>query len=113
MQLHSLGYRSSGELAQARLASLRSERQLEFGQAKLESLPRYCREGEVRFVCNGGCPKNRVLETPDGEPGLNWLCEGYRAFFRHIDPAMRFMVGELRAGRPPANIMGQMPGSRL
>lgn len=92
---------------------VRSERQREFGQAKLESLPRYCRECEVRFVCNGGCPKNRVLETPDGEPGLNWLCEGYRAFFRHIDPAMRFMVGELQAGRPPANIMGQMPGSRL
>jgi len=90
---------------------VRSDQQKRFGEAKRDSLPRYCRECEVRFICNGGCPKNRVLRTPDGEPGLNWLCEGYRQFFGHIDPAMRFMAGELRAGRPPANIMNQLPGS--
>jgi uncharacterized protein len=90
---------------------VRSDQQRDFGQAKRDTLPRYCRECEVRFICNGGCPKNRVLRTPDGDAGLNWLCEGYRAFFGHIDPAMRFMAGELRAGRPPANIMHQLPGS--
>ncbi len=92
---------------------VRSDQQKEFGLAKRDTLPRSCRECDVRFICNGGCPKNRVMLTSDGEPGLNWLCEGYQAFFRHIDPAMRFMAGELRAGRPPANIMNQLPGSGL
>ena len=82
-----------------------SEQQRQFGLAKQETLPRYCRECEVRFICNGGCPKDRILTTPDGEPGLNYLCQGFKAFFNHIDPAMRFMAGELKAQRPPANIM--------
>ena len=90
---------------------VRSDQQREFGLAKRDTLPRFCRDCDVRFVCNGGCPKNRVLRTSDDEPGLNWLCEGYRAFFGHIDPAMRFMAGELRAGRAPANVMNQLPGS--
>ncbi len=90
---------------------VRSDQQKEFGLAKRDTLPRFCRDCDVRFVCNGGCPKNRVLRTSDDEPGLNWLCEGYRAFFGHIDPAMRFMAGELRAGRAPANVMNQLPGS--
>jgi uncharacterized protein len=82
-----------------------SEQQRRFGQAKLDTLPRYCRECEVRFACNGGCPKNRTLVAPGGEPELNYLCEGYKAFFRHIDGPMRFMASELRAGRPAANVM--------
>jgi uncharacterized protein len=82
-----------------------SEQQWRFGQAKRDTLPRYCRECEVRFVCNGGCPKDRVLHTPEGEPGLNYLCEGFRAFFNHIDAPMKYMAAELRAQRPPANIM--------
>ncbi len=82
-----------------------SEQQWRFGQAKRDTLPRYCRECEVRFVCNGGCPKDRVLHTPEGEPGLNYLCEGFRAFFNHVDAPMKYMAAELRAQRPPANIM--------
>lgn len=82
-----------------------SEQQRQFGLDKWDRLPRHCQECEVRFLCNGGCPKNRVLRTPDGEPGLNYLCEGYKAFFTHIDRPMRIMAAELRAGRPPANIM--------
>ena len=82
-----------------------SEQQTQFGLAKRDSLPKYCRECPVRFACNGGCPRNRISNTPDGEPGLNYLCEGYREFFAHIDPQMRFMARELSAGRPPANIM--------
>ncbi|HEY65256.1 MAG TPA: anaerobic sulfatase maturase [Caldilineae bacterium] len=82
-----------------------SEKQRKFGLDKRDALPRYCRECAVRFVCNGGCPKNRLLRTPDGEPGLNYLCEGYKAFFTHIDRPMRIMAAELKAGRPPANIM--------
>lgn len=82
-----------------------STQQRQFGLAKRESLPRYCRECEVRFVCNGGCPKNRFISTPDGEPGLNYLCEGYKAFFTHVDQPMQMMARELRAERPAANIM--------
>ncbi|MDE2073619.1 MAG: SEC-C domain-containing protein, partial [Alphaproteobacteria bacterium] len=69
------------------------------------ALPRYCRECEVRFACNGECPKHRFLETPDGEPGLNYLCAAYKKFFNHIDPYMRFMANELRCDRAPANVM--------
>jgi len=86
-----------------------SAQQQRFGRAKQETLPCTCRECEVRFVCNGGCPKNRLVTTPgttpDGGPGLNILCEGYKAFFTHIDRPMRMMVEELHAGRSPANVM--------
>jgi len=87
-----------------------SDRQRGFGKAKAADLPRWCRDCEVRFVCNGGCPKNRFIQTPDGEAGLNYLCEGYRAFFNHIDDPMNFMAYELRAGRPPAGIMRELGG---
>ncbi|HOO54412.1 MAG TPA: anaerobic sulfatase maturase [Methanothrix sp.] len=82
-----------------------SAKQRKFGRDKLDLLPEYCRKCEVRFVCNGECPKNRFIKTPDGEPGLNYLCSGYKEFFRHIDGSMRFMADELRRGRAPANIM--------
>lgn len=82
-----------------------SPRQKAFGSAKRDTLPQYCRECEVRFACNGECPKHRFATTSDGEPGLNYLCAGYKHFFRHIDPFMRFMAEELRSGRAPANIM--------
>ncbi len=81
------------------------EAQRAFGRAKKGTLPVYCGACEVRFVCNGGCPKNRFIATPDGESGLNWLCEGYRAFFNHIRPAMEHMTDALRRRQPPAGIM--------
>jgi uncharacterized protein len=83
-----------------------SQRQRQFGQDKLDSLPRYCRECEVRFACHGGCPKDRFLETPEGEPGLNYLCAGYKAFFHHVDRPMRIMGRLLAANRAPSEIVG-------
>jgi len=65
---------------------LDSEKQMKFGENKLTSLPRYCKECEVRPMCNGECPKNRFISTPDGEPGLNYLCSGYKIFFNHCRP---------------------------
>jgi len=65
---------------------LESPEQRAFGEAKLDSLPRICRGCEVRDMCNGECPKNRFTTSPDGEPGLNYLCEGYRRFFNHCRP---------------------------
>jgi uncharacterized protein len=85
-----------------------SERQRQFGRNKKEQLPKYCRECRVLFACRGECPKNRFALTPDGEPCLNYLCEGYRMFFTHIDSPMKFMVQELNAGRAPANVMKRM-----
>ena len=77
----------------------------DFGDAKMTSLPRQCRECDFLFACNGECPKNRFCHTADGEPGLNYLCEGYHRFFRHCAPAMDFMKNELLARRAPANVM--------
>ncbi|MCP4357659.1 MAG: SPASM domain-containing protein, partial [Chloroflexi bacterium] len=85
-----------------------SEKQRRFGVNKQASLPRYCRECEVRFACHGGCPKNRFLTTPNGEPGLNYLCEGYKMFFKHVARPMKIMVGLLKQRRPPTDIMKVM-----
>jgi uncharacterized protein len=82
-----------------------SDTQRQFGQDKLDTLPRYCRDCEVRFACHGGCPRNRFIETPDGEAGLNYLCAGYKLFFNHVDRPMRLMADLLRQNRAPAEIM--------
>jgi uncharacterized protein len=87
----------------ARLAG--SEQQRKFGNDKRDKLPRCCRECEVRFACHGECPKNRFIETPDGEPGLNYLCSGYKAFFQHVDRPMKIMAELLRRDRAPAEVM--------
>ncbi|QDT34428.1 anaerobic sulfatase maturase [Thalassoglobus polymorphus] len=84
-----------------------SQRQLDFGRDKETTLPQYCLDCEVRFACNGECPKNRFIDTPTGEAGLNYLCGGYRMFFNHIDPLMKQMATELKANRPAANVMQQ------
>lgn len=57
--------------------------QRNFGEAKRDALPRYCRECEVLAMCNGHCPKYRFIQTPDGEPGLNYLCAGLKRFLLH------------------------------
>ncbi len=83
-----------------------SPQQRAFGTAKRDTLPRYCRDCEVRFACNGECPKNRFTRTPDGEPGLNYLCGGYLAFFTHVDGPMRMMRDLLQTGRYADEVMG-------
>ena len=85
-----------------------SPRQSQFGRDKQEGLPKYCRKCRFLFACQGECPKNRFTVTPDGEPGLNCLCEGYQLFFSHIAEPMEFMARELQAGRAPANVMKRM-----
>jgi len=87
-----------------------SNQQRRFGQDKLDALPRYCRECEVRFACHGGCPRNRFIETPVGDAGLNYLCAAYKMFFNHVDRPMRTMADLLRQGRAPAEIMSSYAG---
>ena len=86
-------------------APMHGDRQHAFGAAKRETLPRQCRECEYLFACNGECPKNRFCVTADGDSGLNYLCRGYKKFFRHVAPYMDFMANELRHDRAPANVM--------
>jgi len=82
-----------------------SEQQRRFGEDKRNSLPRYCRECEYLFACYGECPKNRFVRTADGEPGLNYLCAGLKAYFAHVDPYMKIMAGLLSQRRPASGIM--------
>jgi uncharacterized protein len=79
--------------------------QREFGLAKRDTLPPYCRSCDVRFACHGGCPKDRFTITPDGDPGLHYLCPSYKAFFGHIRPTMDAMCDLLRAGRAPSELV--------
>ena len=86
-------------------------RQQAFGRAKHDGLPRQCRQCPYLFTCNGECPRNRFCKSDDGEPGLNYLCSGYRKFFSHVAPYMDFMAGELAHQRPPSNIMQALKSS--
>jgi uncharacterized protein len=95
-----------GNIVNTPLAELvASEKQRAFGRAKAKTLPRVCRECRFLFTCGGECPKNRVLSAPDGEPGLNWLCPGLKAFFVHTEPAMQTMAELLESGIPASGIM--------
>ncbi len=96
-----------GNLRDKTLADMAaSPEQIKFGMDKRDTLPKYCRECEVRFACNGECPKHRFIRTPTGEWGLNYLCTGYRQFFNHIDPYMQAMAKLLQQRRAPMEIMG-------
>jgi len=86
-------------------AMVNSPRQIKFGNDKLDSLPTFCRECDVRFACNGECPKHRFLPAPGGENGLNYLCAAYKKFFHHIDPHMKTMARLLEHDQAPARIM--------
>ena len=66
-----------------------SRRQKDFGFAKRDTLPQYCRECPHLKMCWGECPKNRMLRTPDGELGLNYLCSGLKRFFEYSEPYLK------------------------
>ena len=73
-----------------------SREQVRFGYAKSESLPKYCRQCSYLRDCWGECPKNRLLKTPDGEPGLNYLCSGLKKFYRHALPEVERIAATIR-----------------
>ena len=98
--IHGNAHDRSGRLGQQR----------KFGQDKRDCLPRYCLECDVRFACHGECPKNRFLTTPDGEPGLNHLCAGWKAFFHRANEPMQMIATLMRTGRPASEVMGIMAG---
>jgi uncharacterized protein len=95
-----------GNIKQTHMLKLiSSPQQREFGLDKRNTLTRYCRHCEVRFACNGGCPKERFAISPYGEPGHNYLCRSYELFFRHVDRSMQIMAELLAAHSPPALLM--------
>jgi uncharacterized protein len=98
-----------GNIAETPVGELvRSPQQRAFGQAKQATLPAYCRACEYLFACHGECPKNRILLTPDGETGLNWLCAGLKAFFAHTERPMRLMAETLARGGEAREVMARL-----
>ncbi len=95
-----------GNIKEDSLVSLfYGKKQQKFAQLKSRSLPQQCRECNFLFACHGECPKNRFANDRYGNPGLNYLCEGYHHFFEHAAPYMEWMKNEYLAGGAPANIM--------
>jgi uncharacterized protein len=98
-----------GNIREKRMIELvASPKQRKFGLDKRRTLPRCCLECDVRFACNGGCPRERFIEAPDGEPGLSYLCAGYRMFLHHVDEPMRRMADLIRRGREAREIMADV-----
>ncbi len=103
-----------GNIAETHMIELvASDRQRQFGRDKMTTLPQYCQQCEVKFACNGGCPRNRFIETPDGEEGLNYLCAGYKHFFNHVDRPMKVMANLVRSGRYADEIMQLYHGGEV
>ena len=92
------------------LDMMNSTEQFEFGASNRDALPEMCQTCEVKFACNGECPKSRFLLTPDGEPGLNYLCTGYKKYFHHIHPYMKVMVQLLENDLPVSEVMTVIKG---
>jgi uncharacterized protein len=97
------------------LTLMNSPFQQQFGRNKRDTLPAFCRKCEFLDLCFGECPKNRIVKTPDGEAGLNYLCPGFKKFYKHTEPYFNFMAGELQYNRPPSNVKkwasARKPGS--
>ncbi len=91
-----------------------SERQMTFSASKETGLPGYCRACDFLFACRGGCPKHRFIQSPDGEPGLNYLCAGFKKLYHAMNPSMRQMVDLINRGLPVRKIMEAeyRPGDR-
>lgn len=81
-----------------------------FGISKETALPRWCRECEVLSACRGGCPKHRFAATYYNEPGLHYLCAGYRKFFMHIRKYLHVMTQLLENGLPADLVMKALKG---
>jgi uncharacterized protein len=100
------GYRLGNVMATELAELVDDPRQRTFGAAKRQTLTAQCRRCSVLELCHGGCPKDRVAVSVDGEPGQNHLCEGYLAFFTATVPPMRWMAAAWRRGEAPAGVMG-------
>ena len=97
-----------GNILEVPLAQLlESSAQRAFGEAKRDALPRHCAQCEVLEMCNGGCPKDRFLATPEGQPGLNYLCAGFKRFFTHCRPFFQKVIAAAQARQAKTNSVGR------
>jgi uncharacterized protein len=103
-------YKLGNVLSDKLTAMSERSRQAGFGVAKETTLPKWCRECKVLAACRGGCPKHRFLTSNYDEPGLHYLCEGYRKFFLHIRKYCHAMTQLLEHGQPASLIMEAMKG---
>lgn len=87
-----------------------TDKQKKFGLQKSAGLPEYCLDCEAKFACQGECPKHRFLLTPTGEAGLNYLCAGYKKYFRHIHPYMKVMRQLIENGLPASRVKDAIKG---
>lgn len=94
-------YKLGNIRTQSMKALVESAKMKRFAQAKKKLLPAYCRACDVRFMCNGGCPKDRFLASPEGDPYLNYLCEGYMLFFRHVRSRLEAVARGANRASPP------------
>ena len=81
-----------------------------FGVSKETALPRWCRECEVLKACWGGCPKHRFAKTHYDEPGLHYLCAGYKKFFLYIRKYLKVIAQLLEHGLPASYVMEAVKG---
>ena len=77
-----------GNILETPLGEL-AEKNRRFGMHKAYGLPRECLLCPHVRLCFGGCPKDRILRSADGQEGKNVLCEGYKRFFRHFAENIR------------------------
>jgi uncharacterized protein len=103
-------YRLGNILSDNPLAMVDAPQQLTFGAQKEAALPGHCRDCTFLFACRGECPKHRFLKTPADEPGLNYLCAGYKKYFRHIDSTMKLMKQLLEQNLPASYVMDALGG---
>ena len=95
-----------GNIATDELSAMyRSREQQDFGRDKRDALPLECKRCNYYFLCRGECPKHRFEYAKNGEPYMNVLCEGYKMFFRHTDPYMRYMKTLIEKGEPASGVM--------
>ncbi len=87
------------------LTLINSEMQQDFGTDKFDKLPNYCKKCEFLNLCYGECPKNRIIKSPEGEAGLNYLCKGFKEFYKHTIPYLKYMANEISQQRNPNNVM--------
>jgi uncharacterized protein len=103
-------YRLGGIQATPLAEMVFAPQQVRFGYAKSDDLPRYCRVCAYLKDCWGECPKNRLIRSPEGEPGLNYLCAGLRRFFKHAVSEVEQIAAGIRQRDAKA---ARIPGPQL
>lgn len=82
-----------------------SQQSLDFGRAKRQTLSSDCQKCEFKFACHGGCPKHRFIRSSSGKADHNYLCQGYKEFFKNSKPYMTVMRDLWKRGSAPMSIM--------